>query len=513
FLLTILALGLMTLRILSGTHTQRTEYNEFHWKVSTIMDIAGKGSYAKIRLTLPTDNPRQTIYNEKVEEDDLDFYIRERDITGNKIAFWRTELLDGTKKIKYEFFTQTKSKTYKTDKPQRLAKNPSTFYPAELHPWLKSSKYIQSKDATIKNHTFKIIGKEKRIPFVIMMLYNYIRSNIAYVHENIDRSAKDTLKTLASDCTGHARLLCAMCRAAGIPSRLVGGIILSPGKKKITHVWVENYIGKQWIPFDVVNNHFAFLPENYLEIYRGDYSLIKHIGLSDFSYQFVIERKRIPPIDQTWSLYALPMHFHKIIRVLLLIPIGALIVVLLRVVIGVETFGTFSPILLAFAFREVSLWIGLLYVSIIVICGWFIRLLLEKLKILIIPLLSVLVTLVVIFIIAIMIVSFNLGLWKHLYISLFPIVIITWLIERFSVSQIEDGTATAFKTIGGTIIVSMIAFYCMKINFLKDTLFTFPELLLLVIAVQLLLGRYTGIRLFEYWRFRKLLKISSKENQ
>jgi len=34
----------------------------------------------------------------------------------------------------------------------------------------------------------------------------------------------------------------------------------------------------------------------------------------------------------------------------------------------------------------------------------------------------------------------------------------------------------------------------------------FPELLLVVLAATLLLGRYTGYRLFELWRFRELAR-------
>jgi len=36
-------------------------------------------------------------------------------------------------------------------------------------------------------------------------------------------------------------------------------------------------------------------------------------------------------------------------------------------------------------------------------------------------------------------------------------------------------------------------------------MFVFPELLLIVLATMILMGRYTGYRLLELWRFRYLL--------
>jgi hypothetical protein len=283
----------------------------------------------------------------------------------------------------------------------------------------------------------------------------------------------------------------------------VGGIILKDGVKSVTHVWAENYIAGRWIPFDAVNGHYAAIPHDYLELYRGDYALIKHTGLKKFGYFFVIGRERMPPVDYPWSLYGLPIHFQSTIKVLLLIPVGALVVALFRSVVGVPTFGTFAPILLALAFREISLGVGLLCLGIILFCGWLLRALLDRLKILVIPRLSIIVTTVVILVLVMMVVGFRLGEEKMLFISLFPFIILTWTIERFSVLEIEDGLQAALRALGGTTVVAVAAFYLMAWNALRVALFTSPELLLVVMAAMLVLGRYTGIRVTELVRFRE----------
>jgi len=45
----------------------------------------------------------------------------------------------------------------------------------------------------------------------------------------------------------------------------------------------------------------------------------------------------------------------------------------------------------------------------------------------------------------------------------------------------------------------------MQIRFVGHLIFTFPELLLVLLAGTLLLGRYTGYRLLELPRFRALI--------
>jgi len=505
-----LAFVLILVKVIYGGQTISPESSRYLWHVDVVMHLTGKGSRAKVRLTLPHDSERQRIYNEHFENDELVFYVRERPLTGNRIGFWKSELLSGSKSVQYTFSAQLKSLTYPIPSELKIPEDPLKVYGPELKPWLDPSELIQSNDPLIQKRLRKVIGKEKQEDIVIQRIYKFVRGEVKYRSEKGSKTAKETLKQLVADCGGQARLFAAMSRAAGIPSRIVGGLILNEGVKSITHNWVEDYIGGKWIPFDVVNGYYARLPNNYLELYRGDYALIKHLGISGFSYFFVINTERIPPVDNSWSLYVLPVHFQGMIKILLLVPLGALLVAFFRTVVGVPTFGTFTPILLAIAFRDVSLTIGLSFLTLIVFLGWILRTALDHLKILMIPRLSVIVSIVIIMILTIMIVAFHLNQQKILYISLFPMVIMTWTIERFSVMQIEDGTPTAFKAALGTAFVAVVTYYVMRLHFLRAYLFAFPELLFVIIAILLLLGRYTGIRLVEIWRFREFRDLQSR---
>lgn len=506
FFLLLLAGAIMAFKVFYGGQSLSPEVSRHLWRVKFVINIKGKGERAKVRLTLPKTNEHQKVYNEHFENDEMVFYIRERPLTGNRVGFWRAEILEGSKSLQYTFSVQVRKIAYEIPPDAALPINPEKAYPPEFKTWLDPSAFIQSKDNAVQENLKKIIGRHKKINFVVRKIYNFVRGEVNYRTEKKSKDARDTLKKLEANCGGKARLFAALSRASGIPSRIVGGIILVPGVKNITHVWVENYIGGQWIPFDVVNDYFAYIPNHYVELYRGDYPLFKHLGLAQFDYFFTISKERIPPLDNPWSLYVLPMHFQNFIKVLLLIPLGTLVVAFFRTVIGIPTFGTFAPVLLALAFREISLELGLVCVVLVVLLGWGFRTLLDRLKILMIPRLSFIVTIVIMIVLAMMVIFYHFGQQRILFVSLFPMIILTWTIERFSVLQIEDGTSAALRAGLGTAVVAAAAYYLMKIRMLRLYLFAFPELLLIVLALLLVLGRYTGIRLAELWRFREFYK-------
>ena len=88
-------------------------------------------------------------------------------------------------------------------------------------------------------------------------------------------------------------------------------------------------------------------------------------------------------------------------------------------------------------------------------------------------------------------------------INYLPIVIITGFIERFSIHFIEEGTVNTIKALLGTLSIAILCYIIFKLNFLKQILFNNPELLLVIIALNLMIGSYKGYRLNEVLRFRE----------
>jgi 7 transmembrane helices usually fused to an inactive transglutaminase len=79
-------------------------------------------------------------------------------------------------------------------------------------------------------------------------------------------------------------------------------------------------------------------------------------------------------------------------------------------------------------------------------------------------------------------------------------------IERMSIVWEERGSTEALKQGAGSLAAASLAYLVMHQPLMQHLFFVFPELLLLLLAGTLLLGRYSGYRLVELWRFRALLK-------
>jgi hypothetical protein len=99
------------------------------------------------------------------------------------------------------------------------------------------------------------------------------------------------------------------------------------------------------------------------------------------------------------------------------------------------------------------------------------------------------------------VVGYRLGLMQGLTITFFPMVILAWTVERMSIVWEEDGPYEVLIQGSGSLFVAIVAFLLMDQAITRHLVFNFPELHLVVLALILLIGRYTGYRLSELRRF------------
>jgi hypothetical protein len=171
-----------------------------------------------------------------------------------------------------------------------------------------------------------------------------------------------------------------------------------------------------------------------------------------------------------------------------------------------HSFGTFAPALVGLAFRELHSLPGLLVFVSILLVGWLLRRVLDYYHLLQVPRVAVMLSLVVALLIATMVAANLEELPATEYIPFFPMVILTGMIERFWTLEAEDSTTSSFKTLVITMGIAATIALALNLPGLVYHLFCFPETLGLVIALQLLIGRYTGYRLTEIFRFRDFLR-------
>jgi hypothetical protein len=312
-----------------------------------------------------------------------------------------------------------------------------------------------------------------------------------------------------------AELAVKLLAEADIPAHMVRGIRLNHRlyNQKPTEL-VEIYNGNRWAPFDLEGLREG-LPEDFFMWQRGGQSLLDVQGGHKSRVRFsllanVIPAKNVALLEAKdgraalvdFSIYSLPVEKQTIFKMLLLVPIGGLIVVIFRVLVGLRTSGTFMPVLIALAFIQTTLLTGIAILITIVIAGLWIRSYLSRMDMLMVSRITAVLIVVVILMAAFSVLSYKLGLDQILNITFFPMIILAWTIERMSITWEEDGAREVFIQGTGSLTVAVCAYLAMTNNLIEHLTYNFPELLLVVLGIILLLGQYSGYQLSELRRFR-----------
>jgi len=333
-------------------------------------------------------------------------------------------------------------------------------------------------------------------------------------------SPSQNIRLLLGDRPGEsykAKLAIKLLSLADVPARKVRGLFLESGRRRqALKSFIEIHDGKQWRLFNQSTAEEG-IPEHFILWQRGGQSLLDIEGGRHSKVHFSIienshsarkiavrsgEDAKAALID--FSIYSLPIEEQNAFKSILLVPIGAIIVVLMRILVGIRTSGTFMPILIALAFIKTSLLTGLFIFIFVVSAGLLIRSYLSHLNLLLVARISA-VIIVVIGLMSIMsIVSQKLGFSQALTVTFFPMIILAWTIERMSILWEEDGPKEVLIQGGGSLFVATLAYLCMTNRVVEYLTFNFPELLFVNLACILLLGQYTGYRLTELRRFQPI---------
>jgi hypothetical protein len=212
------------------------------------------------------------------------------------------------------------------------------------------------------------------------------------------------------------------------------------------------------------------------------------------------------------SLFSLPPDERRFVEILLLLPIGALIICIFRNVIGLSSFGTFAPALLGLAFHDLHSLPGIFVFVSIVLIGWLMRRVLDSYHLLHVPRVATMLTLIMMVLIAAVLAAHVYGAATTRYVSLFPMIILCGMVERFWTLESEDSTSASFRTLFQTMLISTVIALLLSSTSLGQHVLRFPETLGLIMAAQMLIGRYTGYRFMELLRFRDFLKRPALED-
>lgn len=195
------------------------------------------------------------------------------------------------------------------------------------------------------------------------------------------------------------------------------------------------------------------------------------------------------------------------IILLLMLPITALVIAFARQIVGIKGFGIYTPLIIAYAFITLGLTYGFAFFVIIMIVGTFMRLLVRKSRLLYLPRMALVITSVAVAILLIILLGSYFEFNNLITVSIFAIVVMTTLVEKFIAAQIERGDREAIILTLETLILSIICYWIALWPWLQSIVLAYPLLTILItILINILLGKWTGLRLTELYRFRQVIK-------
>lgn len=485
------------------------------------LTVKPKGDQTHFSFPFPRSGPGQKVSDDKIRSKDFEVFIDSS--SDSNVATWSSKEFI-KRRVSYSARIDLNPLSYKN-----IPKDYSDTYPKGLEKYTKEPSLLPEDVAAIELLETAILeGSEDKTSLVRKIYY--------YVEEEIQRNTAiktihETLNTGKGSPLIKARLFNVMVRRKGIPSRIVVMVRMPDIKAKKEEVKLrftfanEVFLNNKWIPIDTNRGFFGERPDDFLVIHRNYEEIEKLISKKKVSYSIQAERARINRYNKAefkkevirsdsifakFSLYRLPLPLQTMFTTILLIPLGALVLSLARNIIGIPTFGTFTPILLTLFFKETSFGFGMMFFAVIVLIGIGERYVLDKFYLLAVPRLSIILTLIIMLMIGYSFFVADMVSISQRHLAFFPIVIVTTIIERLSIMLAEEGLVNTFKTLLGTLVIVILVYSLFFISPLEMFMFTNPELLLMVIGLLILIGKYKGYRLSEFIRFRDLVRQKKK---
>ena len=476
------------------------------WHVEMKATLGGPSGSLRLEAFLPRRDSFHTLVDENFVSNDFGLTTQKDTETGNRVVSWSKRNASTQEILFYRgILYETHSANSSAPRTAPVITVPQ-YKTAEFNALRKERVDYLGLGSLID----EIQGKSIDQRSFALELFSFIDANPA---DNRLVQIQEMNPNLTSLAATEVFIL----HHVGIYARVVNGLPLKQAKRHASfEARTEILLDNKWVQY---NEQTRSLGENrdFLRWWVGNVPFYTVTGQHNATLNIAVKKHTENALTEAmWrgdptreamyklSIFNLPVDVQLVFSILLLVPLGAIVVCVMRQVIGIETFGTFMPILVALSFRETKLLLGVILFCLIVSLGLIFRSYLNRLQLLIIPRLSAIMIMVVLALYLFSMIAYNTNIYTGLSISLFPLVILTMLIERISLSWEEFGAETALKAAAGSLFVAIVSYLVMNNDLLSHLMVTFPELLLIAVAMTILIGRYNGYKLMEYYRFRMM---------
>ncbi|MFW0871037.1 MAG: 7TM domain-containing protein [Patescibacteria group bacterium] len=226
------------------------------------------------------------------------------------------------------------------------------------------------------------------------------------------------------------------------------------------------------------------------EVFTRDVSTLKFTNFFTYGLSQAVE-------------YGIPV---ETLVLTMMIPVLATLVTISRNLIGLPSLDTLVVISFSIALLASNIVIGVLLLAVILIASIVARMVFRKVRIMQQPK----ITLSMLFVsIAVLFALFAFAAWGIVpvsSISVVPVLLLIIMSERIVRLQFDSHPGHAWNTVFTTLILGIGGYYLLLWESARIFLINYPEMILLLIPLNIYIGRFFGLRLMERFRFRDLLK-------
>jgi hypothetical protein len=159
--------------------------------------------------------------------------------------------------------------------------------------YLESEYNIESDDGELIAVAQKITKGSNNLWDASCRISNWVADNID--GSILDGSAKDTYEQKSGLCGAQSKLMSALCRAAGIPSRVAWGCMYTREMEGSFghHAWNEVFMGEAgWIPIDVTANETDYVDSGHIRlgILKTPQTVINYDEIEIVDYNLVLNK-------------------------------------------------------------------------------------------------------------------------------------------------------------------------------------------------------------------------------
>ena len=385
------------------------------WNLEVHTSFTAQGKPIKVGIYIPRNTDQFVILDENFISQGYGLNTTTPD-EGNRRAIWSIRNTSGKQSLYYRAVIRQMASDYEPGEPKTSPLTKPTL----------QSPLLEAAQALAKDLLSKSADTETFVQALIKRIHNPSPDETISVLIGQNPTLETKLNTMVE-----------VLKASRLPARVVHGIRIPEAPRSVQWVmWFQVYENKMWRSFDPITGT-PEIPEDYMAWWHGTNPFLESSGTKKLEYTVsiapnheeaiqaaLLSTKLAIPKLLDFSLFTLPLQTQAVYRILLMVPLGALLLLILRNIIGIKTFGTFMPILMALAFRETQLLWGIILFSLVVSLGLTVRFYLEQLKLLLVPRLASLLIVVVLLMAFLSILSYQLGFERGLSVALFPMVII-----------------------------------------------------------------------------------------